>query len=524
MLSIEYSLIERAQVGFKRLADDRLVEKLFHDDEKLIDLVIPVGWTNRVFRQLERTNSPFALSAMVDLGSPFLTISAKFVLLRFEHKIQSVDEIIKISNWKGITCDKRNSTPNESYPDLPNSYLNNYMDYIHEVENWVNEGKAKKDSKFDFCEISCSDFDSNHPYPSFYAKQAREIRKYFEDKQTNKLEDVVELLIPHEIKSDETSKIFSFAAATYPLDIDSLRTGDKTSIQLKTGDIIVGFRGNDASSIYLYNEDDAAAVYAPAVSTVLRPKGISSEYLFLYLTSETIKIILRSLLRGSTLPSVSKSDFLNIPVVAPEKADDFYREEFLISNYKALDYLELTKRRSALISAQKESLGLIESILATELITKAKMYLNNNFFEFFKNDVHELERCYEVKAYKATIVLAGCILETLLIDWLSEIDDVDYSDSKEGLKVNLENEKRKVKLPTLKDYIDALQHRICFAEYGLLESDFELVRQTRNKVHATNAYNSEAINRQRCEDVIDAVNRIVEGRRKSSSHSWEHSL
>lgn len=134
---------------------------------------------------------------------------------------------------------------------------------------------------------------------------------------------------------------------------------------------------------------------------------ISSEFLFLYLTSDTIQVIFESLSKGLALPFASKSDLSKTPIVIPEDADDFYREEFYISNYKTIDYLEPKKRRRALISGKEESSDLIENSLIMELLANAKTYLNNDLCGLYKHDVRELNRGYEVKVYKATVVLAG---------------------------------------------------------------------------------------------------------------------
>ena len=43
-----------------------------------------------------------------------------------------------------------------------------------------------------------------------------------------------------------------------------------------------------------------------------------------------------------------------------------------------------------------------------------------------QDDIQELKRCFDAKAYKSTLIMAGSILEAFLLDWLSEIDQEDY--------------------------------------------------------------------------------------------------
>ena len=74
----------------------------------------------------------------------------------------------------------------------------------------------------------------------------------------------------------------------------------------------------------------------------------------------------------------------------------------------------------------KLSQSLLDSIPAD--LFKLKFSSTRKVIE---NDMKELWDCFQVKAYKATIVLAGSILEAYLLDWLSEDDDLNYFIDKE---------------------------------------------------------------------------------------------
>ena len=46
--------------------------------------------------------------------------------------------------------------------------------------------------------------------------------------------------------------------------------------------------------------------------------------------------------------------------------------------------------------------------------------------KLLSDDAKELISCLEVGAYKACMILCGSILETILLDWLSELENTNY--------------------------------------------------------------------------------------------------
>ncbi|MBR1441020.1 MAG: hypothetical protein IJ589_07345, partial [Lachnospiraceae bacterium] len=62
------------------------------------------------------------------------------------------------------------------------------------------------------------------------------------------------------------------------------------------------------------------------------------------------------------------------------------------------------------------------SISATEFLYSDFQHL----YTSMKEDIKELDSCFSSGAYKATLILAGSVLEAFLLDWLSEIDGKNY--------------------------------------------------------------------------------------------------
>ena len=75
-----------------------------------------------------------------------------------------------------------------------------------------------------------------------------------------------------------------------------------------------------------------------------------------------------------------------------------------------------------LVNGQK-----VEDVLNIELARRIKAHNEAQLRSFLTGDLKELNVCFKNGAYKATLMLAGSILEAVLIDWLSEIHHKDLS-------------------------------------------------------------------------------------------------
>lgn len=129
---------------------------------------------------------------------------------------------------------------------------------------------------------------------------------------------------------------------------------------------------------------------------------------------------------------------------------------------------------------------------------------------FIKNDIKELNICFKNKAYKATLALAGSILEAFLIDWLSEIHGKDYS------KVDYEVwdiHKNAPKRAELVDYINAIKE-IKKPKWMKEARKSHDIRKKRNLIHAKLCLKSDEINEKVCEQVIDYLKDIFKTRRR----------
>lgn len=130
--------------------------------------------------------------------------------------------------------------------------------------------------------------------------------------------------------------------------------------------------------------------------------------------------------------------------------------------------------------------------------------------DVLKEDVKELNTCYSNGAYKATLILAGSIMEAFLLDWLSEIDGKDYF--RVPFKVWDEHKKKYVKKEELCEYIKAI-NSLKYPDWMETNEKATFIRKKRNLVHAKLCLKEEVgINEKTCAKVITYLLEVIGSR------------
>ncbi len=172
--------------------------------------------------------------------------------------------------------------------------------------------------------------------------------------------------------------------------------------------------------------------------------------------------------------------------------------DFLV-NYKAYSRANRTPETSSLY------------VRAVKLYKKT---YKNEVIKMISEDLEELDKCLQAKAYKATLILAGSILEAFLLDWLSEKDGIDYYENDYMVKcVNKKGEEYWKEQDNLCAYIKnipELQKPKWMADHA------HKIRIARNNVHAKLCLSKrEGINEKTCKKVIGYLNEVIDARLKS---------
>ena len=151
-----------------------------------------------------------------------------------------------------------------------------------------------------------------------------------------------------------------------------------------------------------------------------------------------------------------------------------------------------------------------------QLAISAYRLLNEDYHHLlksFSDDMLELDTCYFHKAYKATLILAGSILEAFLLDWLSEIDGKDYfNEPYEVEEMDEEGNIRRVKKEQLSFYIEQIKE-IKRPDWMEPSQKAHFIRKRRNSVHAKVCIKEEVdINDDTCKKVISYLKDIIDTR------------
>ena len=241
---------------------------------------------------------------------------------------------------------------------------------------------------------------------------------------------------------------------------------------MQKGDIVFPRIGNDKKPL-LIDVDLQDDVYAGPFTHVIRCRDFQPEYLYLYITSEVAVDIFESITVSELTGHVLVSDLAKLPIVKPVKDASTYRHAFenLVLDEERRYTLEETKGGISNL----DNVVSVEDLLNLELASKIKVHNERQLRKFLTDDLKELKVCYEGKAYKATLILAGSILEAVLIDWLSEIDGKNYFEVEYHVTGKYQAQ--------LIDYIDAIK-KIKAPAWMEEAKKAHMIREKRNLVHA----------------------------------------
>lgn len=494
---IDELLNKRLEYGFvARTADPWLID-VSNSHEDVFIIVKDTGFEIRPRWDREaimKIRSKYYIKAMFDLGSPYNLrafvdrnnrVGVKCTLFWLTNRKPSTVMIGNISDIRSLG--------RHTAEDI-------FIDYYSAIEEYINTGKVQKDTEaYEFNEIPFKNIDWDFLYPRMHSKQAYKIYALLNKTKTEKLGNLVNIMRPRLLNREKRALTITPRAFEYPLPYNKLEKSFVNNIVLKKGDIIISLGGK----VYLINEELSEDIYPPINSTVLRPVKIQPEYLYMYLTSETAQILMESVSRGTIVGHIPRAAFEAMPVILPTHSEENYRELMFEQNYTISDIKQLKSVYQEITTEEKT----VEDIINVEWANKIKTYKRQIMQEFLQQDLRELNSCFNARAYKATLILAGSVLEAVLIDWLSEIDKKNYFE--ERMRVNRNG---RWKDADLIDYIDEIEvlKRPSWAKGA---ERAHIIRKKRNLVHANVVINSqEEINESSCREVINYLKYVIETR------------
>lgn len=463
---------------------------------------------NREDRQnKERLFLKYNLCAIFDLSNFIPGTMVNLTLFMFSKTQPATVKIAKYNNTLRCFGSNPNLLSREPQTELAESYPLEYENYLDMLEKWVNNNTKPSDTKCcEFNEINYSDLEENNLSPKRYLKDYFTIKELLNKEQTVKLEDVADIICPRPVDDRKTTGKFLISRNfKYPLDYSELLERPATNLTLEKGDILV--KPIQGVQFYLIDEEPNEPLYVNMNWFVLKAKkDVSPEYLYLYLNSETSKKLMECLSVGVSLTRLPMSKIKEIPVILPQNDNNYYKTLFKMQNYSNANIQEVKKfiANSTITEVNK-----VEDILDKELINKVKDFCYEEVAKILEEDLNEINLCYKAKAYKATLILCGSVLEAFLLDWLNELQpDENWFD-----KTTYINKEGKECIAGLDYYINKIAKISTPPWMKQMKENAFTIKNKRNLVHAKLCLKDDVqINEETCKNVITFLKEIIRQR------------
>ena len=438
------------------------------------------------------------------------------------HITKKKPETIKTAVFYAYAHPYRDNEYFEGKLRIPDKYTKEFKQYVSILENWVKSGKLPSDIKktCEFNEIEESEFDYTKPYARFYRKTNSELRELLRTAEIVPLKEVADVISVTAVnggndvtivKTLDRNKVLSYPYIPELQAIEHIISTEK----LHKDDIVeLGH-----NKFFLIDKESDFDLYAPVGGKIVKAKKVSPEYLYLYLNSRTARRIMYvyKVPLGDYASTSLGGALEDFPVIIPKDDDEVYKNRFL--------QISSPDKRFYLAKDEAGKPETIEQVLEQELKERIKLNSDALIKTQIEEDISELNTCYANKAYKSTLILAGSIMEALLIDWLSEIRGIDYFKDENTLRKRQYDKVNRCyakdehgnyiytdRRADLADYIDEIRD-IKRPKWMVEAEEAHKIRDKRNLVHAKLCLKRSAeINDDTCKKVIEYLKHIIESR------------
>ncbi len=458
---------------------------------------------------VNEVRAKYNVEAMFQLRNIFINTNVDMMVL---HLTKAKVDNVRISLFLGKTFDpRRNKSLEKGKMIIAAEFTEEYQEYINKLERWIEIGIVpENDEKSEFKIID--EIDNEHLYPKYYSCKALEVGRLIDKEEIVLLDSVADIIKPH--KREGKGKCLTLKDLKYPFNIECVEERDISDVLLQKGDIIIPTVNVGFNSPFLFPGSEID-VYASPNMFVLRCNDILPEYLYLYMSSETATVIFDTCSVGVAIKKLSFNTIKEFPIIKPSLEEQKYINDFNIitsigkrvydynQSAKLQDYMKMLEEYRTKTKEPEN----VEDILNIELAATIKMHNETQLRSFLTDDLKELNTCFSGGAYKATLILAGSILEAVLIDWLSEIKGVDYFENDYIVTDRNGRNKR----ADLIDYINEIKY-IERPRWMDEATKAHEIRKKRNLVHAKLCINSDEVNENVCREVIGYLEDVLRTR------------
>ncbi len=411
------------------------------------------------------------------------------------------------NNFWGDPSELLNKRKFITYDIYPDKYLN----YYNQVSEWITDNKKPNDStEYEISIIDKDLFDKNILTAYKYSKDVIHTENVISKEKTKKLIEIADIIDSNDFK--ESEKYLPFYDVNNTFDKTSIKKGRVKNVLLQAKDILC-YNFLSSISFKIVPEDMNDKIYLPENCIIIRCKNIEPYYLVSYLNSKTFQTIKKSKGIGF-FRDIEINQFNNLPVIIPNKPASFYKELFLNVNLEEnieeddnCEFEDLYQKYYRNDLPIKKYIN-INTLLKSDLMDELKKIIDKKAKNNIQSDLEEIKNCIKGKSYKAAIVLTGSVLEAFLIDWLSEINHVNYFENKFPARDKNGNIKWE---PGLIDYINAI-NKIKKPKWLAFEQAND-IRDKRNWVHAK-YYIKKGIklDEHLCSEMLESLNEVIRTR------------
>lgn len=462
-----------------------------------VGLVIPSGFLLRRYGDFKALRdlilSDWYVAAIFDLSSiwqPYTAVT--FTLLVVDKKKPDKVLFSLYHGNKTFTSKTRSSRtgfigPQKLEPE--------YEKYTQLLEEFISTEEPPTNTVSKFFVVDFDDLDSDRLHGNYYDPELIDAERKIRRETFAPLSEIAKILFPRRERNADKGYVLKVRDFKYPLDYESLSQQEVTNVELQKHDIVLT---PDLSKAYLVVEQPRVNLTPSTFTIVVRPDPsvIVPEYLCLYFQSEVAKKYSLRYQTGTVIPRLTRNDLSQFPVILPslftaQKASSIFENLYLhapedLEEFNEIIFSEVDTGDKVI---QREFI--LEGL---EKLRISKLALVNRLVQ---EDLRELRQCLRHDLYKSCLILCGAVLEAILLDWLSDIERVNYYES--------------AKSPTLFKMINRLYDLNYLDDTS--RDQAHLIRDRRNLVHPKKYLSSrEELDGELCIQMVDNLKHVLEKR------------
>lgn len=373
----------------------------------------------------------------------------------------------------------------------------NQKEIYQAIEKWINFSKKDGLIADGISEVSYSELNPDFMLPLYYSREYLSIRNSFKKQKVVRLKDLVDFYVGAKNESNsqnlgEPVRLVHGGNCCDDFDVQNVSFSkypyySSNPVEIHEGDLLLNTALMESRVTprycFVINEPLKEKLYLGEHVLGMRLKSnlVTREYLYLYFRSDMARMTF-ALFKNWGERSDMYQTIANIPVILPKSdipmSDDEKQVEVYKKLFGALYGTESEKGeidRYALVrgAGSREE---INNIIYEEYRKKVQKLQNDDVSYYITENKKELNITKDNKAYKASVVLAGSILETFLIDWVSAIEGEDL------FKKEYNSDGTQMRLNEAIDYLASYYSRklnLTWKEKELAEKIMKL----RNNIH-----------------------------------------